>query len=334
MGEDVEEPGAGEASRAEQPENCLNCGTALVGEYCHACGQKGHVHRALTSFLHDFLNGLLNFEGKIVRTLPMLAWRPGELTRRYINGERGRFVSPVALFLFSVFLMFAVGEATGGISSGVAPPEMPKKLSQDIAKQGATVADLRRERDLALREGRSTKAIDARIEAEVQEIAVMSGLRLGTIRSNPVVTISDNVPAWIRDPAKKAAENPELLLYKIKTNAYKYSWALIPLSVPFLWLLFPFSRRFRFYDHTVFVIYSLSFMTLLAVVAMLVGAAGLSSIAGLLFFVPPFHMYRQLKGAYGLSRASALLRTMVLLFFTVIALALFALVLVALGMFD
>jgi hypothetical protein len=41
-----------------------------------------------------------------------------------------------------------------------------------------------------------------------------------------------------------------------------------------------------------------------------------------------------LKGTYGLSRASALLRTMLLLVFTFIALALFGLVLVALGLFD
>ena len=41
-----------------------------------------------------------------MRTLPMLAWKPGELTRRYIDGQRARFVSPIALFLFCVFLMF------------------------------------------------------------------------------------------------------------------------------------------------------------------------------------------------------------------------------------
>ena len=54
---------------------------------------------------------------------------------------------------------------------------------------------------------------------------------------------------------------------------------LIPLSVPFLWLLFPFSRRFRLYDHTVFVTYSLSFMTLLVVTAVLIGLPGCLRIA-------------------------------------------------------
>ena len=36
------------------------------------------------------LHGVLHFEGKIWHTLPLLAWRPGELTRRYIDGQRAQ----------------------------------------------------------------------------------------------------------------------------------------------------------------------------------------------------------------------------------------------------
>jgi hypothetical protein len=106
------EPDHGEAGALEQ--NCLNCGSPLTGPYCAQCGQKGHVHRSLRGFGHDLLHSVLHFEGKIWRTLPMLAWRPGELTRRYVHGERARFVSPIAIFLFSVFLMFAVFSWVGG----------------------------------------------------------------------------------------------------------------------------------------------------------------------------------------------------------------------------
>src|SRR6185503_17683936 len=93
---------------------CLNCGTALIGPHCHNCGQAGHVHRTLMAWWHGLAHGVLHLDGKIWRTLPLLAWRPGELTRRYIEGERARFVSPLALFLFSVFLMFAVFNTVGG----------------------------------------------------------------------------------------------------------------------------------------------------------------------------------------------------------------------------
>ena len=70
---------------------------------------------------------------------------------------------------------------------------------------------------------------------------------------------------------------------------------LIPLSVPFLWLLFRSGGATTHYDHTVFVTYSLSFMMMLAVVGGLLVAAGWAALAGFLFFVPPFHMYRHLK---------------------------------------
>ena len=315
--------------------NCLNCGTPLIGDHCHACGQRAHVHRTLSGFFHDLLHGVLHFEGKIWNTLPLLAWRPGEITRRYIDGERAKFVSPIALFLFSVFLLFAVASFTGStFGSPVAGQEIQREMTQDISKLEADVAALRAERDAAARAGRPTAGFDAQIDDQVREIAVMRGLRSGEVWSNPQFVSSDELPGWLRRPIEKAGRNPELLFYKIRTNAYKFSWALIPISVPFLWLLFPFSRRFRLYDHTVFVTYSLGFMTLLAVTGMVIGAAGMASIAGLLFLVPPFHMYRQLKGAYGLSRASALIRTILLVSFATVALTFFGLMLFALGLID
>ena len=51
----------------------------------------------------------------------------------------------------------------------------------------------------------------------------------------------------------------------------------------------------------------------------------------MLFFVPPFHMYRHLKEAYELGRFSAIMRTMALLTFAFIAAALFLVTAVAIG---
>ena len=109
------EPKAGEGNYTHET-HCLNCGAELLGPFCSACGQHAHVHRSLKGFFHDLLHGVLHFEGKTWRTLPMLVWRPGELTRRYIEGQRARFVSPIALFLFFVFLTFAVMSFTGGLT--------------------------------------------------------------------------------------------------------------------------------------------------------------------------------------------------------------------------
>ena len=309
---------------------CLNCGAPLAGAYCHDCGQHAHVHRTLTAFLHDFLHGVLHFEGKVWRTLPLLAWRPGELTRRYIDGQRASFVSPIALFLFAVFLMFAAVSLTGALDNS---PEGRASLAKAAADTEKQIQRLEVQRAAAAKAGAATAAIDERLADQRQELAALKGISGGDMGLQRNGTVSGKLPEWLRGPVDRAAANPSLLFYKLRTNAYKFSWALIPLSVPFMWLLFPFSRRFRIYDHTVFVTYSLSFMSLLLVTGMLIGTVA-PGLAGLLILVPPVHMYRQLRGTYALGRIAALWRTVLLVFFATIAAILFFALLVAVGLFD
>ena len=319
------EPTAGEASEGHtQAPNCLNCGAPLAGPYCHECGQHAHVHRTLTAFFHDFAHGVLHFEGKIWRTVPMLAFHPGELTRRYIDGQRARFVSPIALFLFCVFFMFAVMGLTGGLDRMARPPSAAK-VQAEIAAAQKQVVSIEAERAQAAKQGKLTPELDSRFRRAQMKVARLQWEPGPKIETH-TIQLSDDTPTWVRNPLRRAAQNPELLFYKLKTNAYKFSWALIPISVPFVWLLFPFSRRFRLYDHTVFVTYSLCFMMLLLVVGSTLGLV-LPSIASLAWFIPPIHMYRQIRGTYGTTRLGAIWRTAALTIFAFIAIVLFTVLL-------
>jgi len=308
--------------------NCLNCGTELTGSFCHACGQHAHVHRTLTAFFHDFLHGVLHFEGKIWRTLPMLAWKPGELTRRYVDGQRASFVSPIALFLFCVFLMFAFVSMLGGV--GEFSPKAKKDVASELAKDKQKLAVLEGQRAGAV--GPVAAKLDEKIADQKAEITAVEAR--DEISSKALDIDPSGLAPSLSDAVKKARNNPELVAYKLKTNAYKFSWLIIPLSVPFVWLLFPFSRRFRLYDHTVFVTYSLCFMTLLVVAGVIFQSVGVTALAGFLWLIPPFHMYRQLKGAYGLSRWGAIWRTTLLTMFALIVISLFAALLVGMGTFE
>jgi len=325
------EPKAGEGDDGHTHETkCLNCGAELTGEFCHACGQHAHVHRTLTAFFHDFLHGVLHFEGKIWRTLPLLAWKPGELTRRYVDGQRASFVSPIALFLFCVFLMFAAVSLLGSI--GDFTPDAKKDIASEVAQDKRKLAVLEQQR--AAERGPVAAKLDEKIADQKTEIAAMEAVQRGEIPASAINVDPSGLAPSLSDAIKKARKNPELVAYKLKTNAYKFSWLIIPLSVPFVWLLFPFSRRFRVYDHTVFVTYSLCFMTLLVVVGVIFQSIALTSLAGLLWLIPPFHMYRQLKGAYGLSRWRAIWRASLLTMFALIVVSLFAALLVGMGTLE
>lgn len=322
------EPQAGEADTGHTHEkSCLNCGTKLVGPYCSACGQKAHVHRSVRAFFQDFVQGLFNFEGKIWRTLPMLAWRPGEMTRRYIAGERARFISPVALYLFTVFAMFAVLNFTGALNP-TAAKNLPNAVKTGIANDQRDLAKLEMKRKIEAAAGKSVTDLDTKIAKHQTDIAEAQKILSGNlVTTDP----GDETPSWIKPFIKNVRENPELVSMRVQDAASKYSWMLIPISVPFMWLLFPLRRKYNTYDHTVFVTYSLSFMMMLVVAGGLLVAAGLSGWAGLLFLVPPFHMYRHLKQTYELGRFSAIVRTMALMTFAFIAAALFMVTAVAIG---
>jgi hypothetical protein len=330
------EPKAGEAGADGHTHetNCLNCGTPLVGPHCHVCGQRGHVHRTIGAFFHDLLHGALHFEGKTWRTLPMLAWRPGELTRRYIDGERARFVSPMALFLFSVFLMFAVFQVAGI----TAPTEFNPVVQSGETGSVEQLAELRAARAEMEDGNPGAFFIDRQIAALEREIGgedggSQPGETALTSETGGQITSVKTGWAFLDNGIEKWQKNPGLMAYKLQANSYKFSWLLIPLSVPFVWLIFAWRRKFGAYDHAVFVTYSLSFMTLLFVVLTLLGQTGVGSgwLITAATTIPLYHIYRQLKGAYGLSRFSAVWRTVVLTGFIGMILMLFLNLLLVLG---
>lgn len=319
---------------------CLNCGTPLIGTHCHECGQAAHLHRTLGALGHDLAHGVLHLDGKTWRTLPLLAWKPGELTRRYVHGQRACFVSPMALFLFSIFLMFAVFQAIGL----TAPTEI--NTSEGL-RSAIQMARIEAQTSLQRDEGKLAKMAAgdparAKLEERVAEtrdsIEVLRRTEATKLRGLTNVTTNWNgtgIELIDEGIIHKWQKNPGLMLYKLQTNSYKFSWLLIPLSLPFMWLLFFWKRGVRVYDHAIFITYSIAFMSLLFVIASVLAAWGLSGgiIVPLVTILPAWHLYRQLRGAYDLSRFSALWRLAVMSVMIMIVIVLFLQALLVLGAF-
>jgi len=89
---------------------CPNCGTALAGAWCYACGQRGEdFHRSIWRLIADAFEGLTNFDGRFWNTLPNLLVRPGKLTRDYLDGHRASEIPPLRLFLIVLVIVFFAG---------------------------------------------------------------------------------------------------------------------------------------------------------------------------------------------------------------------------------
>ena len=300
------------ASTHEHGHLCRNCGADLTGEYCSACGQPAHLHNTVGGFFHDLLHGVLHFEGKLGNTMPLLFWKPGELTRRYIDGERRKFFSPLGLFLFAVFLTFIVYTLMG--AGGILEVRLPSE-NQPIVSINAQEAPTTH-----------TPAPGSTAQPATNASAPAA-------EHSAVASTSNSGIGFLDSMINKINADPHLAFYKLQSNGYKYAWALILLSAPFMWLLFPFSRKYGMFDHLVFVTYSLSFMLILMVTLRILSALYIPSAVLLtaLIIIVPVHIFRQLRGAYEGSVAMMLLRTLALLAIGVFLLVVFVIALMALG---
>jgi hypothetical protein len=446
---------------------CANCGTNLTGAYCHACGQSSHIHRSLLHMFEEVLHGIFHFDTKAWRTVPALIFRPGHLTREYIQGKRTSFVSPLALFLFLIFLMFFVFSLTmkGPGNAFLHIPETREQIVKELSNNQATLAEQQtkmqqlpvgssdvpelsieiRETQMTIREledqldlldGKKidvtkTQALLNEAESNFANLKKLKaqqkarpesvvGAASGTLENasasdassttkvlppweleNQILfaqrevkyqkkrlakanrieanTAEDNAAAnassaasnsdaatsansksastalssvahsaeastsddekngnddeinnlsdipYIGKALAHAEKNRELTLYKMKKNAASSAFLLMPISLPFLWLLFAFKRQYVMFDHAVFSLYSLSFMCLLLMTIAILGKFNFSGTAGFLFMtVPPIHMFVQLRHAYQLSILSTIWRTIALLLIAFLSLLIYA----------
>lgn len=346
------------AAIADAHHHCANCDAALSGNFCANCGQQAHVHRSLAHVGEEFLHGITHFDGKAWQTLPMLAFRPGKLTRDYIMGKRARYIAPVPLFLLVVFLMFFVFSFVHIKAGGGATGENGKQLTQAEAikalpKANDELADL--DRKIAIAE-----------QTRDPELAGLKGERIGVKvardqvqrRANGELAAPLDIPGEItreveegykngklkvnlgnetlNEKARAALKNPQLALYKIQGKIYKFSFLLVPMSLPWLWLMFAFRRDVRMYDHAVFALYSISFMSLvftLISIFLSFDSVDNSSFTWLLL-APPIHLFAQLKGAYKLGWFGAAWRTLALSFAAVVTLSFYLALTLAIGLVD
>jgi hypothetical protein len=336
---------------------CANCGTSLTGRYCSVCGQRGAVHRSLLHLLEEFFHGLLHFDGKIWRTLPLLFVRPGALTRRYVQGQRVRFVSPIALFFFSVFLMFfAVSTLdpksfiNGGDDKAVTAPvfKADLKKAREELKEAGESPDAKKSAGAKI----ALKTVDQALsKAESMDEGDDGKVDIPLVSTGDGMDWRGKLREWADDPeffqfasadselskkAREALRNPDLFLYKIKNGASEFSFLLIPLSVPFLWFVFLFRRRVYLYDHVIFLLHSLSFVAVFIAawaVAWDFHATRYAPIAmGLApILVPPLHLFFHLKGAYQTSIWGAWWRTWFLSMTALLVLSLYLVVIILLG---
>jgi len=209
-----------------QPQGCPNCGSLLVTEFCAQCGQENKdYHISLLRLIGDFLGDTFNFDTRLTNSIKPLLFKPGFLTREYMDGRRARYVSPLRTYLFVSIVFFTLAAISN-------EPE-----SHGIRAPAATS---------------ESAAVD-----NVED----KGLNIGTSVDEKALKELEDSPGWISGTIEKLVENgklarssPRLFIQQMLSNLSLAMLCLLPVYALFLKLLYAFSRRY-YMEHLIFALH-------------------------------------------------------------------------------
>jgi hypothetical protein len=88
---------------------CLNCGHPLdlTDRFCAYRGQINTTKRlTLKDFISEFVLSVFTYDSKFWYTLKDLLFKPGRITRNYVDGKRLHYANPFRFFLSASIFYF------------------------------------------------------------------------------------------------------------------------------------------------------------------------------------------------------------------------------------
>jgi len=315
-------------------EKCLNCGTALSGQYCGNCGQRARSRLiSLWELVSDAFGDLFELDSRIWRTIVPLLLRPGKLTYEYLQGRRACFMPPfrtyiVLSILFFLVLLFDPKEEFGIFFEPVAD------VPEEEAKDGETSSEIR---DEVLGELEAEGIIPPRKKnadepdaEEDEESPDKKGVHI-SIDSDDDEEDSGEIekdcsqesmhdlglpdflgrrltPERLAVVCKKvSADSGKAVWEKLKDNIPAALFFLLPLMALILKILYPLSKRY-YVEHLLFVVHFHAFFFLMLILQMLFSRVGewlsfnedfVQLTVVVTSFYIPVYLYKAMRRVYG-----------------------------------
>lgn len=88
---------------------CLNCKQPIsnIDNFCSNCGQvNDELPLSIKQFISEFFAGFFSFDTRFFKTFIPLLFKPGKVSKDYIEGKRRHYVNPFQLYLHVTILFF------------------------------------------------------------------------------------------------------------------------------------------------------------------------------------------------------------------------------------
>jgi hypothetical protein len=296
--------------------DCLNCGTEVAGRFCQQCGQENvEVKESFFQLLRHFVEDLTHFDGKLWKTVKLLLFKPGSLTKLYIEGKRASYIHPIRMYIFvsAVFFLFMfTGEAP------VKPEGAGSKAntSKDFASGLQEGLELELDNDTV-----NYKTIAAYNAAQQKLPSSKKDNWLDAVIKKKGIELNE----------KYGGDNLKIgkaLIEKFENYFSRMLYISLPIFAFFIWVLYRRNKNHFFVDHIIFSIHIYCAFYIILFITQIVSIVNdffSDQLSGIIAFIVPlslvFYLYKSLKNHFNQSRKKTLLKCLILILLTMFLMA-------------
>lgn len=330
---------------------CLNCHHPLdiSDEYCPRCGQLNTTKKlSFNDFFNEFFAGIFAYDSRFYRTLRVLLFKPGKISKDYIEGKRVRYANPYRFYLSASILFFLVWSLTHDFDNSLdtqvktTDPQEIKEADSILAAQRAQNPNLglilpktigvdttAREKKYVAAQSLDTLGF---WEANFKKWEVFSEHYEETEVRNPDVALDSlkypntNLNHWLYKKtvdAKKFSSEPSLFYHYFLSKLPFIIFFYLPLFALFIWLLY-LRRPFTYMEHLIFTFHNqTTWFVMFGLGISLDFLFQTNWISTTLIFVFTFYLYKAFRRFYGQSRVKTVLKFIIIniIFFTLAVVA-------------
>ena len=246
--------------------------------------------RFFPALLRDLMEDLLDLDSRFMRTIKPLLFKPGRLTRDYMQGRRFRYAPPMRLYIFSsiVFFLLAALLSTDAITINKENNEGHILISTDSGENQQTAedaldklpADVREQIDAEEVLAEATELDEERHGVELEDIQFND--KPWNRETNPVDIkwlpdwLNDRINDEVEESPQKADqinENPNLIIDKVFDILPATMFVLLPLVALIFKFWYMFAKRF-YVEHLIFALHNHAFIFISLILILLANETG------------------------------------------------------------
>ncbi len=328
--------------------NCLNCGTTIIGNYCHVCGQENiEPKESVWHLISHFFSDITHFDGKFFTSLKDLLLRPGFLSKEYMNGKRSSYLNPIRMYLFTSFVFFLVFFSTldvnenGLIADTVVNGKTFKQINQLSREDFNSFTKVLNHGSPMTRDGLK-HYMDSISQSPINFFGAAyrtrgqydSLLKSGARKDNWFVR--QFIYKGIDINQKYRGRQKDAISAVIEGLMHHFPQMLfisLPFAALFFKLLYVRRKKFYYVSHAIFTIHFYVFVFIIMLLSLIVSKIEtytnwdwLNILNALLSLITMFYLYKAMRSFYGQKRAKTIVKYfMFLLSFFVLSIVLFLL---------